>query len=148
MQDQGVSEGREGVRRSAVFPARMAAFQDVAAFVDEVCGMAGCNRDDRFRLTLVLEELFTNTVVHGHHGDSDATVRVTLEARPGRIGVTYEDEAPPFDPFTTALEPSAAVEQRPVGGLGLVLVARMTGERTYARTGGRNCVSLVLAPSA
>jgi anti-sigma regulatory factor (Ser/Thr protein kinase) len=125
----------------------MDAFPSVAAFAERVCAGVGGGRADALRLTLVLEELFTNTVAHGHGRDSEAPIHVTLEARAGGIAVTYEDTAPPFDPFAAAVEPpgeAVAVEDRPVGGLGLALVARLSRERGYAYAHGRNRISLVL----
>jgi anti-sigma regulatory factor (Ser/Thr protein kinase) len=46
-----------------------------------------------------VEELFLNTVKHGHRGGSDAPVWITMEAADGSVSLTYEDRAPPFNPF-------------------------------------------------
>jgi len=134
--------------RSEVFPARMDAFPKVAAFAEQVCATGGVGRDDCLRLLLVLEELFTNTVVHGHGGDSDAPVTVALDVRPGGIGVTYEDTAPRFDPLAAVEaqpDPAVALDERPVGGLGLLLIARMAASLEYSRLEGRNRLALVVA---
>jgi anti-sigma regulatory factor (Ser/Thr protein kinase) len=129
-------------RYDGVFPARMDAFPRVAALVDEAGAAAGFGRDDAMRLRLVIEELFTNTVVHGHGADSEAPVRLTLDSQPGRVGVTYEDTGPPFDPRgrEEAVDPAAL---RP-GGLGLVMVNRLGRELTYARVEDRNRLALVI----
>ena len=59
------------------FPARIDALTQMAAFVEEVGALAEFTHHDRLRLTLVLEELFTNTVEHGYGGDSEAPVVIT-----------------------------------------------------------------------
>jgi anti-sigma regulatory factor (Ser/Thr protein kinase) len=129
-----------------VFPARMSALPEVAAFTGEVCRAAGLDRATCLRLTLLIEELFTNTVVHGHGGDSDEPVRVAFDARPGRIALVYEDTAPPHDPFAGLAAPdeAAGVEERPVGGLGVLLVSSLGEDIAYRRTEGRNRISLVI----
>jgi serine/threonine-protein kinase RsbW len=63
-------------RHSRTFPARRDALPQVDAFLGEVCAAAGLGRETCLRLTLLVEELFTNTVVHGHGADSDAPVRL------------------------------------------------------------------------
>ncbi len=74
-------------RHSRTFPARRDALPQVDAFLGEVCVAAGLGRETCLRLTLLVEELFTNTVVHGHGADSEAPVRLECEVSPGRLGV-------------------------------------------------------------
>src|SRR5262245_48692204 len=108
-----------------VFPARMGALSAVAAFTEQVGRSAGLDRSACLRLTLLVEELFTNTVAHGHGRDSDEPVRLAFDVEPGRIAMTYEDTGPPHNPFAAVSAPDErlAIEDRPVGGLGVRLVA-------------------------
>ena len=140
--------GRPVSPTARVFPARLTSVSLAVAFVEEVCGAAGVDRRDRLRLALVVEELFTNTVVHGHGGDCDAPVTLSLEVRDERVALTYEDTASPFDPLARAdaAPDAASLEGRPVGRLGLVLVRGMATDLAYARVEGRNRISLVLRP--
>jgi serine/threonine-protein kinase RsbW len=135
-----------GARLRQTFPARRDALTRVDAFLAEVCAAAGLPREAGLRVTLLVEELFTNTVVHGHGGDSDAPVRLDCEVQPGRIALVYEDTGPPHDPFAavTSPDPGASVEDRPVGGLGVLLVSAMAQEVEYRREGDRNRISLVI----
>jgi serine/threonine-protein kinase RsbW len=130
------------------FRASMQCLPDAAAFIESFCRGQGISSNDTLRLTLVIEELFTNAVHHGHGGDSDAPIRLTLSAGPCEIGVLYEDTAPPFDPTARAVLSRAGLdaelEQRPVGGLGIALVAQMARSLDYIREGGLNRLRLVL----
>lgn len=132
------------VRRQR-FPARMAAFTALAAFAEGACRDAEIGGDDVLRLRLVLEELFTNTVHHGHGADSDQPVDVVLDVTPGQIRLTYEDTAPVFDPRTPLAEDP--LEERPVGHLGLVLVRSMVEELCYERIEGRNRLTFAFPKS-
>lgn len=82
----------------AVFPARLAAPPETAAFARDFCERNGVSRDDALRLTLIIEEFFTNTVEHGYRTESDAPIRVTLAASGPHVTVLYEDAAPAYDP--------------------------------------------------
>lgn len=128
----------------STFPPTLDAFPRVAAFLEEVCAAAAFGREDSLRLTLVVEELFTNTVMHGL--PDGAPIELVLDALPGRIAVTYEDLGPAFDPFAVRELPTedADVEDLPLGGLGLVLIVRLSEDLQYTHTDGRNRISLVM----
>jgi serine/threonine-protein kinase RsbW len=132
-----------------IFPARRDALPQVEAFLGEVCEAAGLDRAMCLRVTLLVEELFTNTVVHGHGADSDAPVRLDCEVAPGRITLVYEDTGPPHDPFAAVArpDPAADVQDRPVGGLGVLLVSAMARHVEYRRADDRNRISLVFGPA-
>jgi serine/threonine-protein kinase RsbW len=124
--------------RSAMFLARRAELRPMSAFLEEFCGEAGLERSRCLRLNVVLEELFVNTVSHGHRGDCDAPVWITLEAGAQAVQVTYEDTAPPFNPF------AHVIETRKVGGLGVLLARELAATRDYAYLFGRNRLRLAL----
>ena len=132
-----------------IFPARMSEVPAVTAFTARACLAAGLARDACLRLTLLVEELFTNTVAHGHGQDSEAPVRLVFDVAPGRVGLLYEDTGRPHNPFAAIAPPdgAAGVEERPVGGLGLVLIAALASEVQYRREDGKNLISLTVTGS-
>jgi len=127
--------------------ARMEGLAEAIAFVEEFCVDRGIAAGDGLRLSLVVEELFTNTVVHGHGGGSDASVRLALRADATHLELSYEDSAPPFDPVAHAarspVDPAAAIADRPIGHLGLALVVDMAERISYVRVD--DCNRIVLA---
>lgn len=104
-------------------------------------GSLGLSTDAVSRLQLIVEELFINTISHGHRGDSDD--RVLIRLMPATDGVTlhYEDGAPPFDP-TCTLAP--AIDPEVPGGLGLSLIQGMSKSQRYRHLNGRNITELDL----
>ena len=137
---------KAAARHSRVFPARRDVLPEVGAFLGEVCGAAGLGRETCLRLTLLVEELFTNTVIHGHGADSEEPVRLECEVAAGRIALVYEDTGPAHNPFARIIAPddTTEVEDRPVGGLGVLLVSSMAQQVEYGRVGDRNRISLVI----
>ena len=120
----------------------MAMLAEMTTFVEAFCRGRGIGNENRLRITLVVEELFTNTVIHGHRGDAQAPVDVTLAMDGHDVMLLYEDSAPPYDPLAAApVDPFADardVASRPVGGLGVLLVGQLARDARYAYQAGRN----------
>lgn len=113
-------------------------------FLEAFCAEAQVDRDACLRLNLVLEELFTNTVRHGHRGDSDAPIWVSLAVQQGgAVSVDYEDTAPPFNPYGRS-SPDTTQEIGRLPGRGLLLLQRLSSTGDYAYLFGRNRIRLVL----
>jgi anti-sigma regulatory factor (Ser/Thr protein kinase) len=122
-----------------MFLARLTELRAIAAFIEAFCAQAGVSRDRCLRLNVVLEELFINTVRHGHRGDCDAPVWVSLRSQPAAVELTYEDTAGPFNPLAYTARPGK------IGGLGVLLTRELTATREYAYLFGRNRIRLALA---
>jgi serine/threonine-protein kinase RsbW len=125
-----------------IFEARLAMLAETAAFVESFCRRHGLAHADALRLTLIVEELFTNTVMHGHGADCEAPIRISLSADAGQVWLIYEDTAPRYDPLAGFSAPPSAldadVEARPIGGLGVFLVGQLVHDARYAYEEGRN----------
>lgn len=132
--------------RFAMFHARLSQVGAVRHFVEDFCARQGIARERCLRLNLVLEELFVNTVQHGYRTDCDAPVWMTLDIAPGEVHVTYEDTAPPFNPYAHLPEepPDTTLNMRKVGGLGLLLTKELAATRDYSYVFGRNRVRLAM----
>lgn len=99
----------------------------------------GVDRQAVYRCELVLEELLVNVLMHGRPEPGGSTIAVTVEVQPEDVLLALEDEGPDFDPLTRADPPRPThIAQAPVGGLGLMLVRRMTRELRHEHVAGRN----------
>jgi serine/threonine-protein kinase RsbW len=130
-----------------IFQARKDQLALATAFVEDFCERQGVAPGDALRLTLIIEELFTNTLMHGHRGDHDSPVHIELDIGPAQLALRFADRAPPFDPLYYLANLSRLdkpVEERKPGGLGLALVAQMSERFDYAHVDGFNSLSLVL----
>jgi anti-sigma regulatory factor (Ser/Thr protein kinase) len=78
----------------AMFQSRREQWRSARAFIDEFCEEAGISRDVCLRCRLVLEELFLNTVKHGHQGGSDAPIWIRFRGVDSQLSIAYEDQAP------------------------------------------------------
>jgi anti-anti-sigma factor len=99
----------------------------------------------RRSMSVALDELLNNTIVHGFAGreGEGGEVRIEVELRADRLCVTLSDDGRPFNPFGMAAPDTALpAEQRQIGGLGIHLVRRMMDEVSYHRRADRNVVIL------
>jgi anti-sigma regulatory factor (Ser/Thr protein kinase) len=131
----------------------MASLAEAMALLGRECAAQGVDSADELRLGLLLEEIFTNTVHHGHGGDCDEPVCLGWTVQPQEVVFHYTDRAPPFDPrpLAQARAPAARdasddsdVAQQPVGQLGLVLVGQLCEILHYAYEDGWNTLRLHL----
>jgi anti-sigma regulatory factor (Ser/Thr protein kinase) len=126
------------------FTARLDQCAAAAAFVESAA--AALDPVLARKLRLALEELFVNTVTHGHGGDSDAAIGVTVAVAGDRLVLTYADAAPPYNPFAVVEPPEGEgdVDARAVGHLGLFLITRLAVRCDYAREAGQNRITVEL----
>jgi anti-sigma regulatory factor (Ser/Thr protein kinase) len=133
-------------------PARMEHLPAAIAFAEAFCAAHGVATGEGLRLSLVIEELFTNSVVHGHGGGADAAVRIALHADSAHLHLSYEDSAPPFDLLAHHARSRAALDadvaDRPVGQLGIPLVVSTAEHIAYAHADGCNRIRLALRRKA
>jgi serine/threonine-protein kinase RsbW len=131
-----------------VFQARLSAIPETAAFARAFCAGEGLGQDATRRLTLIIEELFTNTVRHGYGDETDAPIRISLALADDCISVLYEDWAPRYDPLgrfsTSPADLEAELEARREGGLGVYLVGQLVASARYAYEDGANRLWLTL----
>ncbi len=99
-----------------------------------------------FKLNLCFDELITNAICYGFDALEQAALSVALAIRDGAVVAEIRDNGRPFDPFTEAPEADTTlrVEERPVGGLGVLLVRESMDDFSYERRDGFNVVTLRL----
>lgn len=91
-----------------------------------------------------------NFVCHG--GAQGNSLQAWLEVRcdSGRLNVSFEDSAAPFDPFADLVHASEGLDQplelRSEGGVGRLLIKQLADSACYSRSDGRNCIELVFSP--
>jgi anti-sigma regulatory factor (Ser/Thr protein kinase) len=92
---------------------------------------------------LVLDEVLTNLGTHGNCRDQPAKIAVIIE--PDKVIGEVIDTGPPFDP-RLAPDPSldVAAAERPVGGLGLYLVRKLSSTLEYTRRNDENCTTFAI----
>ncbi|MEQ1881946.1 MAG: ATP-binding protein [Burkholderiales bacterium] len=136
-------------RVNRIFAARLGDFDRVRSMVEEFADKTRVSGEDRHKLTLIVEELFINTVTHGHKGDCDSPVSITLQKSGTDIMLLYEDAAPPFNPLGSGQSANIddSIRKRRIGGLGVFLTTELAHGAAYSYDKGRNRIHLTYSPA-
>lgn len=100
------------------------------------------------RVTLVLEELVSNIVMHGRRTETQRTpeIDIAIEQTEAAVKIAVSDDGKGFDPVDGAPPPPAIDSKEiEVGGLGLQIVRGYAQTMAYARRQGRNRLELTVA---
>ena len=94
-------------------------------------------------MTLILEELFTNTITHGASDGRDVFIEVNLSIDKDELIMTYKDNGMPFNVLDLP-EPdlTASIENREVGGLGVHYVKTLTDSVEYEYVEKQNVLKM------
>lgn len=100
----------------------------------------------RFQAELVFEELVTNVMRHGHDDAEPHAVDVAVSVNDTDVVMVVSDNAKPFNPLgrPDPVLPQSLAEAQ-VGGLGIMLVRKAARAVSYARTDGRNHLTVVIS---
>ena len=125
--------------KSGDFAADDASLAPALAFVREA--LSDVDRKTVAAALNAADEVTSNIVIH-----SGATgYRVEVERTDDRLLLRFSDDGEPYNPLLH-VDPDthAAIEDRPVGGLGLVVVKRLADRVTYARKDDRNILTIIM----
>ena len=120
-----------------------ASMDDIARlepFIASISRQGGIADKEAMRLRLAVEEAVANIINHGQ------ATTITLQAtqEDNRLVLTIDDDGQPFDPtIDSTTDLSIPADQRPPGGLGIMLLHEMTEGLSYQRIDGHNILKLI-----
>ena len=105
------------------------------------CGLAG---EGIFAVELVTEEAVVNILKYAYH-NTEGRVRLRCLDAGDRFVIEVTDWGVPFDATAQpAPDVNKPLEERPVGGLGIYLIKKMSDEMRYTREDGQNILRLFI----
>jgi sigma-B regulation protein RsbU (phosphoserine phosphatase) len=115
------------------FPPTQAGISAASDFLDEV--LADIGTLALSPLHIILDEVCSNIVKH-----SDATVfELDISSNGGETTLTFVDDGSPYDPLSHEdPDTSLPAGERPIGGLGIMMVKKLASSVAYRRTHNRN----------
>lgn len=118
---------------------RLSELERLHAFFDEIGQRSSWSERLKWDLTLICEELLTNTISYGFPQGGEHHIVMSVHTEPGRVEICLEDSGLPFNPLEQS-EPDTTlgVEEREIGGLGIFFVKRLMNEVVYERTSTGN----------
>lgn len=101
--------------------------------------------DKVFQINLALEEAVVNVINYAYPGQTDMPIALNADNSEGTLRFVIVDSGIAFDP-TLVEDPdtSLSAEERPIGGLGIMLVRQFANKVSYLRTpDGRNQLTIL-----
>ncbi len=114
------------------FPGTSAGFEAAACELRDLLDTRRLDGEPRHNVELAFEEIATNII---RHASSSEDIEVTIDFARDEIVLTFEDNGVPFDPRERP-DPAvpASLDEAGFGGLGLMMVRKLSTRLTYART--------------
>jgi serine/threonine-protein kinase RsbW len=124
-----------------ILPGTFDSLSPIRDYIQKAALEFGMDKRATYRLTLAVDEIATNSVMHGYiEANRQGDLMVEAQISHDKLTIILEDEGGFFDP-TTIPEPYSLdlpAEERPIGGLGVFLTLKGVDEFTYERKGDRN----------
>lgn len=96
------------------------------------------------KLHIILDEICSNIVNHSDASGFD--VDIECEENPPLVRITFADDGTAYDPVAhTDPDTTLPAEERPIGGLGILMVRKMSTSIAYNRARNRNFLTVTLA---
>ena len=96
----------------------------------------------KLQLELVIEELFLNICYHAYETEGDIKIQYAICENPLKISVTFIDSGMEFNPLEVeSPDLTLGVDEREIGGLGLVLVKENVDDIRYKYENGQNLLT-------
>jgi len=124
-------------------PAVLDSLAELRAFARRASEAVGLDVGRRYALELAVDEIATNVILYGYGSpDPSRQLWISAEIDGGVLRILLEDDGTPYDPrehrMPSEEELSAPLEDRPIGGLGILLALRGVDAFDYRSREGRN----------
>jgi len=97
------------------------------------------------KVCIVFDDLLNNIISYGFSDDEEHQININVSLTPEQLVITVADDGTPFNPFDrVGPDTSLSLEERDIGGLGVLLVTELMDQCSYQRRRDRNLVTLVM----
>ena len=124
-------------------PASVDSIEEVVAAIQGCAREGGMSESAAREISLAGCEAVTNVITHSLRSDFSRTFRLYIAWSGLEFVLRFEDDGPPFDPETLApVDIRAPLVDRPIGGLGWLLIRQATDEVRMDRVSDTNILTL------
>ena len=119
----------------------------VQAALEEWLDTIGCPMKISLQLQMAVEELFVNVASYAYgEGEGDLTLTFDYEEELSLVRISFRDQGMPFNPAECLEKEEEStrlqVEDRGVGGLGILMVYKTADQGHYSYQDGWNILTL------
>ena len=129
--------------QTKVFKAQLSQLPQMLQWIGACLEEAHFEEGDRKKIEIALEEVFVNIISYAYI-DSAGTIEIIAEWNADFIEFTLKDRGVAFNPllYEANVDPDIPIEERQLGGLGIVLVKELMDDLDYRRDNQYNIFTL------
>ncbi len=122
---------------------RLSELTRLTEFVEDIAQKHNLALPLQSKLNLALEEVIVNTIEYGYSEGVEDTVEIEFHKEGNTLCFTLTDSAKEFDPTKVAeADTTLPQEERPIGGLGILLLRKIMDSVDYQRNNNKNILTL------
>jgi len=101
-------------------------------------------KSDLRKVEIASEEVLVNIINHAYQGQADKAIKIQIEANSNFIELKFIDSGPKFNPTEEEItyESNTPLEERSLGGLGLIMIRQYMDDIKYERSGDLNILTI------
>jgi len=132
------------ISNSRSFSATLDSLDPIRKFLTESGKAAGLDINRIYKLCLAVDEIATNIITYAYNEpfQTNRSIQITVKSDNGVLTVICEDFGVPFNPLKIPLpgdkDLSLPIEERPIGGLGIMLAIKNVDEFNYRYENNKN----------
>ncbi len=117
--------------------------EELGTFVKGVAEELSLDKTLTNKLRLAVEEAVVNVMEYAYPKGTTGDVNIRATSNGHRLKFIISDSGTPFNPTeVTAADTTLSAEERPIGGLGILLVRELMDSINYERINGQNVLTL------
>ena len=117
--------------------------KDLNKFVKDVLNRLNIETNLVRKLQLAVEEAVVNVISYAYPEGTTGNIQVSATADSETLRFIITDSGSPFDPTVAAkADTNLSIEERPIGGLGILLLRELMDTINYERVDGNNILTL------
>lgn len=111
----------------------------IATFIETISEELELNLALVSSLQLAIEEAIVNVIEYAYPKGTEGEASLSIHHTDNVLTFTLADSGTPFDPTAKAdADTTLSVEERPIGGLGILLIKKIMNEVDYRYENGKN----------
>ena len=113
-------------------------------WIREQLSVAGLDESSMHKVEIASEEALVNIIRHAYKNKA-GSIEIFIQDGEPFIEITILDHGPPFNPLEKdiSFDRSAGIDEREIGGLGILFMRQYMDEVRYRRDGDANILSLI-----
>ena len=129
--------------QSRFFSASLDRLHDMLAWIRESAAAANFDSANLYKIELASEEALVNVIRHSYGGQG-GDIEIAVSAENERVEITITDTGARFNPLAKRHKSNALpLEERELGGLGLLFIRKCLDEASYHRKNNKNVLTLI-----